>query len=389
MIVPAGTGAKAPGTLADGAPEDPPVLELFAGVPGQEAAVAALRAAAHRPVHAYLFCGPPGTGRRAAARAFAASLLCRNGGCGHCDDCRRALAGTHPDLVTLERTGASVSVDEARQLTGLAQRRPFSAERQVLVVADVHLAVRSAPALLKTVEEPPATTVFVLLAEHVPPELATVASRCVRIDFPPLAAGEVARWLAEAGLDPSRAAQVADGASGNLERAMLLADDGGYAARLELWRSIPSRLDGHGATAGALARELLASAEAGLEPLRFRHAEELREVEAQAEAAGERGVPGRRELTDRQHREERRWRTDEIRTGLAVLARAYRDRLADGVAGVAGVGPAAQGYGPGDELKGYEAAVDLVTAAAASLHHNPNETLLLEALLVRLGRLGG
>jgi DNA polymerase-3 subunit delta' len=369
-----------------GAPAVRPAPELFDSVSGQEAAVAALRAAARRPVHAYLLCGPPGTGRRAAARAFAASLLCSDGGCGHCDDCRRALAGIHPDLVTLERTGASVSVDEARQLIGLAQRTPFSAPRQVLMVTDVHLAVRSAPALLKTIEEPPPTTVFVLLAEQVPPELATVASRCVQIDFPPLAAGDVARWLADRGLDPSRATQVADGAAGNLERATLLAADGGYAARIELWRSVPSRLDGHGATAGALARELLASADAGLEPLRARHAEELAELEARAEAAGERGVPGRRELTDRQHREERRWRTDEIRTGLAVLARAYRDRLADGVAGV---GPATHVHGPEDELKGYEAAVDLVTAAAASLQHNPNETLLLEALLVRLGRLGG
>lgn len=380
-----GSGARGPGAPPAGVPADRPVPELFDGVPGQGAAVAALRAAARRPVHAYLFCGPPGTGRRAAARAFAAALLCPDGGCGHCADCRRALAGTHPDLVTLERTGASVSVDEARELIGLAQRTPFSAARQVLVVADVHLAVRSAPALLKTVEEPPPTTVFVLLAEHVPPELSTVASRCVRIDFPPLAAGEVARWLAGRGLDPSRAAQVADGAGGNLDRAMLLAADEGYAARIEQWRSVPSRLDGHGATAGALVRELLASADAGLEPLRSRHAEELAELEAAAEAAGERGVPGRRELVERQHREERRWRTDEIRTGLAVLARAYRDRLADGVAG----GPAAPGHGPEDELKGYEAAVDLVTGAAASLDHNPNETLLLEALLVRLGRLGG
>ncbi len=368
-----------------GTPAVRPAPELFGGVPGQEAAVAALRAAARRPVHAYLLCGPPGTGRRAAARAFAAALLCSGGGCGHCDDCRRALSGIHPDLVVVERTGASLGVDEARLLIGLAQRTPFSATRQVLVVADVHLAARSAPALLKTIEEPPPTTVFVLLAEHVPPELATVASRCVRVDFPPLATGEVVRWLADRGLDPARAALVADGAGGSLDRAMLLSADEGYADRVEQWRSVPSRLDGHGATVGALARELLASADAALDPLRARHAEELAELEAAAEAAGERGVPGRRDLLDRQHREERRWRTEEIRTGLAVLARAYRDRLADGVAGS---GPAAQDRGPGDELKEYEAAVDLVTATAASLHHNPNETLLLEALLVRLGRLG-
>lgn len=364
---------------------DLPALELFEGVVGQETAVAALRSAAHRPVHAYLLCGPPGTGRRAAARGFGAALLCPHGGCGRCDSCRRALAGTHPDLVTVERTGASLGVDEARRLVGLAQRAPFVADRQVLVVADVHLATRSAPALLKTVEEPPPSTVFVLLAEYVPPELATVASRCVEIDFPPLSSAEVAGWLAGRGLDPSRAALVAEGAGGNLDRAALLAGDEGYAARLERWRSVPSRLDGHGATAGALARELLSSAEGALEPLRARHAGELRELESAAEAAGERGVPGRRELVERQHREERRWRTEEVRTGLALLARAYRDRLADGVTRRQAGG----GHGPNDELRGYEEAVDLVTAAAASLSRNPNETLLLEALLVRLGQLGG
>jgi DNA polymerase-3 subunit delta' len=372
-----------------GAPAgDLPAPVLFDEVIGQPAAVAALRAAARQPVHAYLLCGPPGSGRRAAARSFAAALLCPQGGCGACEACRQALAGTHPDLVMVERTGASLGVDEARRLVGLAQRTPLVASRQVLVVADVHLAGRAAPALLKTVEEPPATTVFVLLADHVPPELTTVASRCVTVPFLPVPAGEMTRWLVGRGLDPERAALVAEGAGGDLARARLLAEDDGYVARLEAWRSVPARLDGHGATAGALARDLLASVDGAVGPLRARHAEELREAEARAEAAGERGVPGRKELVDRQHREERRWRTDEIRAGLAVLARAYRDRLADAVP--AGAAVPAVPAGPGaDEVRGYEAAVGLVTAAAASLRRNPNETLLLEALLVRLGRLGG
>jgi DNA polymerase-3 subunit delta' len=355
-----------------------PAPALFAEVVGQRAAVAALRAAARNPVHAYLFCGGPGSGRRAAARAFAAALLCPSGGCGECDACRRALAGTHPDLVVVERTGASVGVDEARKLVGLAQRRPLVAARQVLVVTDLHLATRSAPALLKTVEEPPASTVFVLLAESVPPELVTVASRCVEVDFPPLPAAEIARWLVSRGADPARAELVAEGAGGDLDRARLLAEDEGFAVRLELWRSVPARLDGHGATAGALARQLLEGAESALGPLRARHAEEVRLLAAEAESMGERGVPGRKEVTERHHREERRWRTDEIRTGLGVLARAYRDRLVDAV-----------GAGAAETAVACEKAVGLVTEAAGSLRRNPNETLLLEALLVRLGKVGG
>ncbi|HEX3946212.1 MAG TPA: hypothetical protein VHW47_00840 [Acidimicrobiales bacterium] len=379
-----------PAPTDDLSPDDLPAASLFDAVVAQPAAVAALRAAARRPVHAYLFVGPPGSGTRPAARAFAAALLCPHGGCGRCEVCRRTLAGTHPDLVVVERTGAALGVDDARRLVSLAQRRPFEADRQVLVVADVHLAIRSAPVLLKTVEEPPPSTVFVLLAEELPPELATVASRCVEVAFPPVPTAAVVAWLEMQGVEPDRAGLVAEGAGGDLERARLLVNDEGYAARLALWRAVPSRLDGHGATAGALARTLLEGADAGLGPLRETHAEELRRLAADAEAMGERGVPGRKEITDRHHREERRWRTDELRAGLGVLARAYRDRLADAVS--AAPGPAAAPSTPGvrrpDELRGYETATGLITEAAASLQRNPNETLLLEALLVRLGRLG-
>ena len=80
-----------------------PAATLFDEVVGQPAAVAQLMAASRRPVHAYLLHGPPGSGKRPAARALAAALLCPDGGCGHCNTCRRALAGTHPDLVVVER----------------------------------------------------------------------------------------------------------------------------------------------------------------------------------------------------------------------------------------------------------------------------------------------
>ncbi len=346
--------------------------------------MAALRAAARHPVHAYLFVGQPGSGPRAAARGFAAALLCPEGGCGACDTCRRALAGVHTDLVTVERTGAAIDVDDARRLGLLALQRPIEAVRQVLVVGDVHLAERAAPALLKTLEEPPATTVFVLLADDVPPDLVTVASRCVEIPFPPVPAGAIAAWLVRRGVEPGRARLVAEGAGGSVERARLLAEDPGFADRLALWRSIPSRLDGHGAVAGALAREVLAATDRALAPLRSEHEAELAALEADAKAMGERGLPGRKDILDRQHREERRWRTEELRTGLGVLARAYRDRLADSLLfePVGHRGPRRP-----DEARAYEAAVALVTEAASALRRNAQETLLLEALFVRLSRL--
>ena len=93
-----------------------PALGLFADVVGQADAVEQLRAAARRPVHAYLVVGPPGVGQRPLVRGFAAALLCPHGGDGTCEACRRSLAGIHPDLVEVERTGALLSVGDARRV---------------------------------------------------------------------------------------------------------------------------------------------------------------------------------------------------------------------------------------------------------------------------------
>ncbi len=369
-----------------------PAAALFDGVVGQPAAVAQLRATAQRPVHAYLFHGPPGSGKRAAARGFAAALLCPEGGCGLCGTCRRALAGTHPDLVEVERTGASLDVETARSIVTRAQRRPFEADRQVLVVHDIHLAGSAAPALLKTVEEPPPATVFVLVADAMPEGLTTIASRCVKVAFDRVPVQAVAAWLVGDGVDPEIADSVARLSNGRLDRARLLATDPGFLERMEGWRAVPGRLDGTGAAAAVVAGELLASAADAVGPLVAQHAAELALLADQAAASGLRGIPGRKEIEDRHKREERRWRTDEIRTGLAILAAAYRDRLmaSVGAGTVSGGGSGSvpsHGYqAEGRSLVSYVAAVE---AAAASLGRNPNEGLLMEALMVTLSGLDG
>jgi DNA polymerase-3 subunit delta' len=356
---------------------------LFAEVVGQPRAVALLLAAARRPVHAYLLHGPPGSGKRSAGRAFGAALLCPDGGCGVCNTCRRALAGTHPDLVEVERTGPSVDVEEARTITARSQRHPMEAARQVLLVADVHLADRSVPALLKTVEEPPPSTVFVLLADDLPPVLATVISRCVQVPFDPVAPEVVAEWLVGRGVDPGLAAEVAHASGGRLDRARLLVGDEGFAARQEQWRTVPARLDGTGAAAAAVSSELLTSAEAVLAPLREQHARELADLVEQAEAIGSRGVPGRKQVEEGHRREERRWRTDDLRFGLATLAGVYRDRLV-------AVTSSSQGTGSvGGDAERRRAArhLDAITRASVALGRNANEALLMDALMVELSGL--
>lgn len=364
---------------------EPPVRALFDDVVGQAAAVDRLRATARRPVHAYLLVGPPGVGQRALVRGFAAALLCPTGGCGVCSTCRRARAGIHPDLVEVDRSGPSVTVEDARRIVTLAQRRPLEARRQVVAVSDVHLALRAAPVLLKTLEEPAHDTVFVLLADVVPHELVTVASRCFRIDLPPVAPGALAPWLVGQGVDAALAGDMAVAAGGSVDRARLLVDDEGFAARRSLWRDVPTRLDGTGATAAALAAELLASAEEAVEPLRILHRSEIQALADQAESTGERGLPGRKDIEDRHHREERRWRVDEIKAGLGVLAAAYRDRLVAEVTGAAASGPGRVA----ERVRALSGAVDAVEGVCVEMVRNPNESLMLEALLVRLSAVTG
>jgi DNA polymerase-3 subunit delta' len=339
---------------------------LYADVVGQERAVAQLRAAAVAPVHAYLFVGPAGSGKRAAARAFAASLLCAQRGCGECLECTRALGERHPDAVVFERQGPSISADQAREIVVLAARSPVEGPRKVLVLIDFHLVQQQAPILLKTIEEPPESTVFVVLAEDVPRELVTIASRCVRIEFGPVPAERIAGALEAEGAEPALAAEVARAAVGRMDRARLLLTDPDFAARREAWRTVPRRLDGTGATAAAAADELLAHVKAAEEPLAARHQAELTALEERVRVSGERGA-GRRQLDERHRRERRRLRTDELRFGLATLLSTYRDALA----------------GSGD-ARGCLDAIAAIENANRELLRNPNETLLLQALLVRL-----
>jgi DNA polymerase-3 subunit delta' len=236
------------------------------------------------------------------------------------------------------------------------------------VLGDFHLVQEAASTLLKVLEEPPPSTVFVVLADHVPPELVTIASRCVRVDFGPLRADQVAAALVDEGVAPPVAAEVAEAAGGRLDRARLLASDPGFVSRRDTWRSVPSRLDGTGAAVAVVAAELAALlSSAAVGPLEALQAAERAELEERVQRTGERGA-GRREMTDRHKRELRRLRTDELRFGLATLAAAYRDALTAGTA----------------DPRSCVQAVQAVQAAAGALARNPSELLLLQDMLLRL-----
>ncbi len=344
--------------------------DVFSSVVGQPGAVAVMRASAKEPVHAYLLVGPPGSGLRDAGVAFATALVCPDGGCGHCAHCLQAAAGSHPDISIFERSGASLSVPQATEAVRRSLRSPRSARRHVVLLTELHLVETAAPVLLKAIEEPPASTVFVLLADEIPPELETISSRCARVELRPLDESTVEQALVAEGADPPRARAVAAASGGRLDRARLLVADEGFAARQELWTSVPDHLDGTGARVAALAGSLLASISEPVEVLRTEQAGELRLLEARA---AERREPlrGRAEIEARHRREQRRVRTDELRAGLITLARALRDALV-------------RSDVSSHRVAFLVEAVSAIDAAADALVRNPNEQLLLEALLLRL-----
>ncbi len=341
---------------------------VWDSVVGQQRAVAQLRRAAVAPVHAYLFVGPPGSTKDEAARAFAAVLLT-----GHDDpesrDARLALAGEHPDVREIERTGARISKEQVAEIIRNASLAPIESRRKVMLLHEFHLLeAEGAARLLKTIEEPPASTVFIVLADQVPPELITVASRCVRIEFSSIADSTIRDVLMADGATAESATQAATAAGGNLTRARVLATDTGLSARRQSFATIPRRLDGTGANVVALVAELNTLIEAAAAPMAARQADEAAALEARVTAVGERGS-GRKQLEERHKRELRRHRVDELRSGLAVLAGTYRDALVQAVL-------------PRPEAAVH--AVQRIHAALDALDRNPNETLLLQALLLDL-----
>ena len=344
------------------------VTTVWDKVIGQARATAMLDAAAMTPVHAYLLLGPRGAGKRAAAAVFAGELLARADEGGDVDRHRRLAANEqHPDLVIVAPEGRTLRRSEAELIITEGTRSPIEGRRKVIVVDRFHTAEPEAAAtLLKTIEEPPPSTIFVVLSEEIPPEHVTVASRCVRIDFPPVGEGEIVDHLVAGGVDGDRAALIATASGGNVDRAMLLAGDERFVARRDAWRDVPSRLDGTGSTVADLVANLRALIDDAQVPLDDRQSRERDDIDAWEEQFGARGSR-RRQLDERHRREARLLREDELRLGLATLAGVYRDQLLT----TRDPAPVAE-------------AIGRITAGAEALIRNPNEALFLEALLLRL-----
>ena len=211
-------------------------MSVWADVVGQEPALEILQRAVTDPAamtHAWLFTGPPGSGRSVAARAFAAALECPQGGCGTCRECRTAVDGTHADVTVVATEGLSIQVREARELVQLAAHRPSVGPWRVVIVEDAdRLTERAADALLKALEEPVSRTVWVLCAPSSEDVIVTIRSRSrhVRLRTPPVEA--VAALLTRRdGVEEHLALYAARAAQSHVGLARRLARDEGARIR--------------------------------------------------------------------------------------------------------------------------------------------------------------
>ncbi|HVX16683.1 MAG TPA: hypothetical protein VHA73_01510 [Acidimicrobiales bacterium] len=355
---------------------DTAVSDVWDGVVGQARAVGLLQRASAEPSHAYLFVGPSGSGKRAALRAFAAEVLVRAAPPGADPERvrRLALAEQHPDFVVVDPEGtqfrggrAPGGESEGVRFQREAWRSPVEGTRKVLAATGFETANPAAiGSLLKTLEEPPDTAVLVVLATTVLPEQVTIASRCVRVDFQPVPPTAIEDRLRAEGVAADVAAQAADLAAGDLSRARLLATDERLGLRAAAWQAVPRQLDGRGATVARLVADLRAMIDDAQASLDDRQAAEVADVNQRIEQYGQRGS-GAKELETLHRRERRALRTDELLLGIATLSRVYRDELA-------------VSSRPSELLDGLAA----LHAAAEALVRNPNEELLLQALLLRL-----
>lgn len=224
----------------------------FRDVIGQARAIGFLQRAlvTGRIAHAYLFSGPAGVGKRAAALAFAQALNCEmgakrevrnlptpplqkggmggfgvpgmelNDGCGTCRACRNIANGLHPDVQVIEPDGATVKIEQIRTLEADAALVPYEAQWKVFIVNSAErMTEQAANALLKTLEEPARGTMFILLTGTVSALLPTIVSRCQIVTFSPLPQGQIEALLREKGMESSRARLIASLSHGSIERA--------------------------------------------------------------------------------------------------------------------------------------------------------------------------
>jgi DNA polymerase-3 subunit delta' len=304
---------------------------VFADLVGQAEVIDTLQAAVagEGMSHAWLFTGPPGSGRSVAARAFAAALQCASRGCGSCDQCSLVLHRTHPNVVFVTPEGLSISVSEARDVVHRASLSTTGGGWRVVLIEDAdRLTERAANVWLKAIEEPEPRSVFLLCAPSADDLPPTIRSRCRLVTLRLPSADDVAHVLiTRDGVDEAMAHWAAAAAMGHVGRARALAVDETARTQRNEVLEMPRRLGTVG-EALAAAADLVAVAEEASERTAAAAAKDETDAFTQVVGKG-RGTAGLySDLAKRQKSRETRVRRDVLDRALVDLAALYRDVLA-------------------------------------------------------------
>ncbi|MFF9068433.1 DNA polymerase III subunit delta' [Streptomyces sp. NPDC014891] len=298
---------------------------------------------ASKMTHAWLFTGPPGSGRATAARAFAAALQCVSPdralggapGCGFCDGCHTTLVGTHADVEIVRTDLLSIGVKETRDLVRRAQLSPAGGRWQVIVLEDAdRLTEGAGNVLLKAVEEPAPRTVWLLCAPSLEDVLPTIRSRCRHLTLRTPPVESVADMLVRRdGIEPETAYAAARATQGHIDRARRLATDERARARRSVVLKLPLRVEDVGGCLKAAQELVDAAAEDAKQVAEEVDVKETEELKAALGAAQggrmPRGTAGAmKELEERQKRRRTRTQRDSLDLALTDLTGFYRDVLA-------------------------------------------------------------
>jgi DNA polymerase III subunit delta' len=318
--------------------QDAVVGQLERAAAGATALLAGQKPEPGAMTHAWLFTGPPGSGRSVAARAFAAALLCPYGGCGRCPSCHQVQAGTHADLMLIRPEGLSYGVKQTRDLVLRAAGAPTGGRWHVVLFEDADRCTeQAANALLKAIEEPAPRTVWLLCAPSAGDLVPTIRSRCRVVTLVVPSSSAVAKVLVTRdGIDPDRALAAARAAQGHVGRARRLATDAEAAKRRSGVLRVPLEATSLGpalAAAAALVRTAEEEAKAVTEELDEPERGALRRAFGEGStgkgvAKAMRGMAGAmKDLEDRQKSRATRVKRDTLDQALLELAQYYRDVL--------------------------------------------------------------
>ena len=194
---------------------------------GTESELSSTRSAPSSMSQAWLFTGPPGSGRSVAARAFAAALQCTGPvpGCGQCQGCLSTMAGTHPDVEIMATSGVTITVEQTRSMVGRSYVSPSVGSWRIIIVEDAdRMAERTTNVLLKAIEEPPGSTVWMLCTPSPDDVMTTIRSRCRNVSLVVPSASDVAELLVRRdGVAPETALVAAKAAQSHIGMARALA----------------------------------------------------------------------------------------------------------------------------------------------------------------------